>query len=215
MDLPQTLHGQLYLLAYDRKRRRFDIYNHTLFGFALSAAILTDLYLTGFLEDKSGRPHRANTACPRDPLLRVALERVSASTEDWAELIAQEPKRVSRVVRDQLQTTGWLCVQRRPILGVVPARLTVYDDDMVGYLSIRVTEALRNAINGLGADPRPLAVGMLGVLGQMPTVLSFKESSRYRQDLREMTLAAIEPILGLHRAIQTHYEDLRRDSFGG
>ena len=38
MDLPQTLHGQLYLLAYDRKRHRFDVYIGELFGFALRAA---------------------------------------------------------------------------------------------------------------------------------------------------------------------------------
>ena len=130
-------------------------------------------------------------------------------------MIAEEPKRASRVVRDQLQATGWLCVQRRAILGVVPARLALYDDDMASGLSDRVTEALHNAINGLGADPRPLAVGMLGVLGQMPTVLSFKESSRYRQELREMTLAAIEPILGLQQAIQTLLENQRGRSFGG
>ena len=55
MDLPQTLHSQLYLLAYDRKRHQFDIYNHSLFGFALRAAMLTDLYLTGYLEDKGGQ----------------------------------------------------------------------------------------------------------------------------------------------------------------
>ena len=177
--------------------------------------MLTDLYLTGYLEDRGGKPHRASAACPADPVLRAAFERVGASTlEDWAELIAEEPKRASRVVRDQLQSTGWLCVQRRPILGVVPARLALYDDGMASGLSDRVTEALHNAINGLRADSRPLAVGMLGVLGQMPTVLSFKESSRYRQELREMTLAAIEPILGLQQAIQTLLEDQRRRSFG-
>ena len=100
---PQTLHGQLYLLAYDRKRHRFDIYNHSLFGFALRSAMLTDLYLTGYLEDKGGKPHPTSSACPSDPVMRAAFERVGASTqEDWAELIAEKPKQASRVVRDQL-----------------------------------------------------------------------------------------------------------------
>ena len=215
MELPQTLHGQLYLLAYDHNRHRFDIYNHSLFGFALRAAMLTDLYLTNYLEDKGGKPHPSSSAGPGDPVLRVAFERVGASTlEDWADLIAEGPKQASRVVRDQLQATGWLCMQRPPILGFIPARFALYDEDMVSGLSDRVTYALHNAINGLHADPRPLAVGMLGVLGQMPTVLSFKESSRYRQELREMTLAAIEPILGLHHAIHTFLEDQRISTFG-
>jgi hypothetical protein len=38
--------------------------------------------------------------------------------------------------------------------------------------------------------------------------LSFKESSRHRQQLRVLILAAIAPILGLHKAILTYLEDL-------
>jgi hypothetical protein len=212
VDLPQTLHGQLYLLAYDRNRHRFGIYNHSLFSFALRAAMLTDLYLTGNLEDKGGKPYPSSSAGPGDPVLRAAFELVAASKLGWADLIAESPRGASRDVRDQLQATGWLRVQRRPILGVIPARLALYDEDMVSGLSDRVSGALHNAINGLEADPRPLAVGMLGILGQMPTVLSFKESSRYRQELRQMTFAAIEPILGLHQAIQTFLEDQRRST---
>jgi hypothetical protein len=212
VDLPQTLHGQLYLLAYDRDRHRFGIYNHSLFSFALRAAMLTDLYLTGYLEDKGGKPYPSSSAGPDDPVLRAAFELVGASKLGWADVIAESLGDASRDVRDQLQTTGWLRVQRRPILRVIPARLALYDEDMVGDLSDRVSLALHNAINGVQAEPRPLAVGILGILGQMPTVLSFKESSRYRQELRQMTFAAIEPILGLHQAIQIFLEDQRRST---
>jgi len=52
-------------------------------------------------------------------------------------------------------------------------------------------------------------VGLLGVVGQMPTVFSFDECARHRQVLRELTYAAIEPILGLHQAIHTYLEDSR------
>jgi hypothetical protein len=51
-------------------------------------------------------------------------------------------------------------------------------------------------------------VGLLGVLGQMPTVFSLKESSRHGQELR-VTFAAIAPIVGLHQAIQTYHLDMR------
>jgi hypothetical protein len=50
MDLPRTLHGQLYLLAYDRKLRRFEYgsggsrKNQWRLELALRSAILTDLY---------------------------------------------------------------------------------------------------------------------------------------------------------------------------
>ena len=57
-------------------------------------------------------------------------------------------------------------------------------------------------------------MGLLGVLGQMPTVFSFEECARHRQELRELTLAAIAPIVGLHQAIQTHLEDERTRNIG-
>jgi hypothetical protein len=207
VKLPQTLHGQLYLLADDRKRHRFDGDNLPLFGFALRAAMLTDLYLTGYIEDKEGKPHRSSLATPDDPVLRAACVQIgSAERKDWAQLIADNEKEARAVVREQLKATGWLRVQR-PIFGIIPtARLELSDEDAVSGLADQVTEALRNAIDGQQADPRPLAVGLLAVLGQMPTVFSFKESSRHRQQIRELIFAAIAPILGLHQAIETYYE---------
>ena len=76
---------------------------------------------------------------------------------------------------------------------------------MVSGLADRVIEALRNAIDDRPADPRPLAVGLLAVQAQLPVISSF-DNSRHRQELREMTFAAIEPILGLHQAIQNREE---------
>ena len=47
MDLPQTLYGQLYLLAYDRHRHRFPHEKLLLLGFALRV-------LTVSLDDDHG-----------------------------------------------------------------------------------------------------------------------------------------------------------------
>jgi Golgi phosphoprotein 3 GPP34 len=215
VDLPQALHGQLYLLAYDRNRRHFDGADRPLFGFALRAAMLTDLYLTGHLEDQAGKPCQSQGACPDDPVLRAAFERIGTAPKDWAAYIAENPKPVIRDVRDQLQAAGWLSAQRRWTIGIIPTtRLTLRDEDMVGILANRVTEALRNAIDGLQAEPRPVAVGLLGVLGQLPTVFRLEESARHRDELRQMTFAAIAPIVGLHQAIQTHYDDVRNRGIG-
>lgn len=217
MDLPQTLHAQLYLVAYDPQRHRFRFEgdnrrdNGWLFGFALRAAMLTDLYLTGHVEDKQGNAHPTSAARPDDAVLHEALKGVAG--RDWAQLIAHNEHHARRVVRDQLEATGWLRVQHRRMLGIIPtARLGLYDEDMVSGLADRVTEALRNAIDDRPADPRPLAVGLLAVQAQMPVVYSFTENSRHRQELREMTFAAIEPILGLHQAIQNRLTDMRRSN---
>jgi hypothetical protein len=216
VDLPQTLHAQLYLVAYDPQRHRFRFErdnrrdNGWLFGFALRAAMLTDLYLTGHVEDKQGYAHPTSAARPDDPVLHEALKGVAG--RDWAQLIAHNEHHARRVVRDQLETTGWLRVQQHRMLGIIPtARLGIYDEDMVSGLADQVIEALRNAIDDRPANPRPLAVGLLAVQAQMPVISSF-DDSRHRQELREMTFAAIEPILGLHQAIQNRLTDMRSDT---
>jgi hypothetical protein len=178
--------------------------NGWLFGFAL----LTDLYLTGHVEDKQGNARPTSAARPDDPVLHEALKGVAG--RDWAQLIAHDEHRARQVVRDQLEATGRLRVQHRRMLGIIPtARVGLYDEDMVSGLADRVIEALRNAIDDRPADPRPLAVGLLAVQAQLPVISSFIENSRHREQLREMTFAAIEPILGLHQAIQNRLTDMR------
>jgi hypothetical protein len=144
----------------------------------LRAAMLTDIYLTGHVADKRGRPYASNVARPDDPVLRAAFEQIGVTgLKDWAELIATNEWAALDVVRDQLKATGRLRVTPRRVLGIFPTtRLRLYDEDMVSGLADQVTEALRNAIDGRPADPRLLAAGLLSVLGQMPTVLSFKET---------------------------------------
>ena len=133
MDLPPTLHGQLYLLAYDRNRHRFDFDNLWLLGFALRAAMLTDLFLTGYLQDTEGKACQASHARPGDPVLRAVFDTIGVSgPKTWAWLIAANEEHAPRLVRDQLKGHGWLCPQRRRTLGIIPAgRLGLYDEGMV------------------------------------------------------------------------------------
>lgn len=210
MDLPQSLHGQLFLLSYDRDRRRFDGDNLWLFGFALRAAMLTDLYLTGYLRDSGGKPYRSKILPPDDPVLRTAFDQIDDSgRKDWATWIALDRKKASRVVRDQLEATGGLRV-RRGVLGLfAKTRLGLYEEGMVGGLIDGVAETLRQAMDGLPSSPRPLAAGLLAVLGQMPTVLRHEETARHRETLRQMTFAASPPIQGLNQAIEIYHEGVR------
>jgi hypothetical protein len=125
----------------------------------------------------------------------------SDGRKDWAEVIADRRTGTTRLVRDQLEATGGLAVERR-VLGM---------SSSLRYLSDQVSQAVHNAIDGLPAAPRPLAAGLLAVVGQMPTVFTRAEWSRHRQRLRELTFAAIEPIEGLHWAIDRYLESKRRD----
>jgi len=104
--------------------------------------MLTDLYLTGCLEDKAGRPHRLPGMRPDDPVLCAAFDQIHDT--DWAKLILENRGKAPHVVRDQLQATGWVQVQRHRMLGLIPTtRIALYDEDMVSGLAHRVTEALR------------------------------------------------------------------------
>jgi hypothetical protein len=200
--LPQTLHGRLYLLSYDRERHRFDDQD-MLFTFALRAAMLTDLYLTGYMTDEGGWAYVSDAARPDDPVLDAACDQIKgAALMDWDELIAVGEWAARDAVRDQLGAAGWLPSTPRRVLGIIPpSRVRLYDVDLVRGLADQVTEALRNAIDGRPAEPRLLAVGLLGVLGQMPTVLSFKECSQHPEVARD-DLMYYSPILALHKTIQ-------------
>ena len=211
MELPQTLHAQLYLLAcdraYDRLRQQIPFAPWKPFDFALRAAMLTDLCLTGHLTNKGGKAWPATgPPQPADPVLRSVL--TATTGRDWVQLISHRSGHARQVVREQLESTGWLTRERR-VLGIVPTiRVGLYDADMLRGLADRVIEALRNAIDDRPADPRLLAVGLLAVQARMSVVDSVLSNGSFRAQLRQMTLAAIEPISGLHQAIE-HYNEER------
>jgi hypothetical protein len=147
VELPRTLHAQLYLLAYDREHHRFGGTSSSarwFFEFALRSAMLTELYLAGYLEDRDGKAHPVRGSHHDDPVLHEALNDVSG--QDWARWIAHGRRDVRQVVGDQLEATGWVNVRRRRAFGVLPARHGVYDDDMVAGLGYRVIEALDSII---------------------------------------------------------------------
>lgn len=169
--------------------------------------MLTDLYLTGYVADEEGKVHRTNSASHPDPVLDEALG--GAAGRSWTQLITNGGGHAREVVRDQLEAIGWVNGRERRTFGVLPhARQAVYDVDMVGSLAERVTQALRNILDDRPADPRPLALGLIAVLAQMPVVSNFNENELNRMALREMTFAAIEPILALHHAIHSQSADM-------
>src|SRR5688572_13034300 len=122
-DLPVTLYGQLYLLAYDRKRHQFRSSDQRLFSCALRAAMLSDLYLGGHLEDRDGRAHRRPAGdAPVDPILSATLAGVMGW--DWERMTAYQADRSDDVVRRRLETVGWVFPPRRRRFGVLTRTVT-------------------------------------------------------------------------------------------
>ena len=110
MELPHTLHGQLYLLAYDKNRREFQFDSRGSwntqwrFEFALRSAMLTDLYLTAYIEDRNGEASRLK-ARHDDLLLDEMLNR--ASGRGWSQLVYRGG-RTCHEVHHQLEAAGWV-----------------------------------------------------------------------------------------------------------
>ncbi|MGH3491395.1 MAG: GOLPH3/VPS74 family protein, partial [Actinopolymorphaceae bacterium] len=120
MELPRTLHGRLYLIAYDRERRRLRGGAHL--AQALRTAALAELHLDGNLVDENGKVHRAIARRPADPVLLTILEQVEASKpRALSHWINKDLNKTQRAVRDQLETQGWLRIEPRKILGIIPA----------------------------------------------------------------------------------------------
>lgn len=158
-QVPQTLYGQLFLLAFDPNQGRFDGHDTTPFGFALRAA-LTDLYLGGFLVERDDRAVPGKAASPDDLVLRAAFAQVGVHNRaTWAQLVADNAHEVISVVREQLITEGWLRPARHTVSGMPVAGLERYETCREGVLADEVCGALRNAIAGLPAEPWLLTGG--------------------------------------------------------
>jgi len=203
LQLPDTLHGQLFLLAYDRRRNRVDGADRWRFGLALRTAILTELYLAGHLRDEDGRPCPVGITRPDDPLLGAALHDIGATEPpSWMHAVARDQRRVPGLVCSQLEVAGWLWVQRCRVFGLIPStRLRLRDHDLVGALADRVAAALRDAIADRPADEKLFAVGLIGALGELPTVFGFDEALSHCEKLEQLVDRAIPPITGMRRVI--------------
>jgi Golgi phosphoprotein 3 GPP34 len=216
LELPQTLHGQLFLLSYDCRRKRVDGDDRWRFGLALRTAMLTDLYLTGHLKDEEGMPCRVELTRPGDPLLWAALDEMGDNEQtNWTRAVAQDQRSVPRLVRSQLEAAGWILVQRRRMLGIVPAtRVRLHDEDLVSGLADQVAAALRNAVDGRPADERLLSVGLLGALGQLPTVVGFEEAFRHYEELEGLVDRGVPPISAMRQVIDVVHSAITANDTG-
>lgn len=206
-DLPDSLHGQLFLLAFDRPRARFDGADRWCFGLALRAAMLSELYLTGRLVDVDGEPHRGAWSAAADPLLQSVFDDVGHGKGlSWAQAVAYGSQRdAAPAVQRQLEFADWLSVHRRRLLGITTAsKLRLHDDDShVAELHGRVTEALMAAIDERETDERMLTIGVLGVAAGLPTVADIEEEKfrHYHFELEELVGQSIPPVRAMQKVI--------------
>lgn len=215
-QVPSTLHGQLFLLAFDPKLGRFDGHDTALFGFALRAAMLADLYLRGFLVEREGRAVPGKAISPGDLLLRGTFAQVGVHNRaTWAELIAGNAQGTVCAVREQLLTEGWLRGGRYAAVQAVPgAGLEPHDACRVGALAEDFSAALRNAITGIPVEPWLLAGGTLAVLARLPGLAGFVSGAGGNRMPKLMNMA-IAPVAGLNEVLRLHGEGSPAQRMGG
>jgi Golgi phosphoprotein 3 (GPP34) len=202
--LPRTLHGRLYLIAYDRERRRLRGGGHL--AQALRTAALAELHHDGHLVDENGKVHTAIARRPTDPILLTILEQIEASNpRSWSHWIDKEAGKTQRAIRDQLEAQGWLRIEPRKILGIIPADdIGLRNEHQVTKLMNEVTTGLRAAIGRQRVDPRTLTIGLVASVASMPTVLNRSDRWRHRKELTALSKKAGPPVQALRKVIQSH-----------
>ncbi len=204
MELPQTLPGRLYLLAYDRQKRK--LRGGGFLAYTLRAAALADLYLSGHLVDENGKVHTAIGPTPHDPLLKTILEQVDASKpRSWQHWVTKTAGQAPRSVRDQLERAGWLRIEPRRILGIIPADVIgLRQEHQVARLLTDSKNLLRGGHLVARTDKRQAALLALAATAGLPTVLSSAERRQYKQRLVEFADRGGPAITALRKAIESH-----------
>ena len=90
---------------------------------------------------------------PDDPVLRAVFDEIGDEPgKGWAQVVARNSQsEAAEVVRRHLETSGWLSLQPRRRLGVVPAAgLVLRDDELVSGL------AAASPLRCAGASPASL-----------------------------------------------------------
>jgi hypothetical protein len=201
VDLPESLHERLYLLAYDTERRRMTRLWHL--GYLVRAGILAELLLQGHLADATGGPV-VRTPAVADPLLDGALQQIAASRRrTWQHWVSKGSGSSVRQVRERLELGGWIRVERVRVLGIFPmAKVTVRDTRVVKRLVTTVATALRGGQRASRLDPRDAGLAALAATVRLRTVLPRAQwrASRKRSDELADVVAPVPR--ALRKAIQ-------------
>jgi Golgi phosphoprotein 3 (GPP34) len=204
VELPQALPGRLYLLAYDRQKGK--LRGGAFLAYALRAAALADLNLSGHLVDEGGKVHTAIGPTPKDPFLKAVLDQIGESKpRSWQHWVTKSVGQAPRAVRDQLEHAGWLRIEPRRILGIIPAdTIGLRQEHLVARLLTESLNPLRRGQLIARIDRRQAALVALAATAGLPTVLSGAERRQHKQRLLEFADRGGPAITALRKAIESH-----------
>ncbi|GGK72358.1 hypothetical protein Sme01_08270 [Sphaerisporangium melleum] len=202
MNLPETLPQRLWLLAYDVERKRLT--SRWKLGYLIRAGVLAELMLRGHLADATGGPEVRRTAIVDDQVLDAAFQQIANSRRrTWQHWVNKGSGRAVRQVRDQLEAGGWIRVEHRRLLGVIPlARVTVRDTRVVRRLASTVSTAMRGGQPVSRMDDREAALTALAAVVRLRTVMPGSQWRAARKRGDELGDVVAPVPRALHKAIQ-------------
>lgn len=196
MNLPETLHARMYLLAYDTEKNRLTSRSHL--GLVLRAAALTELYLADRVADDGGKARVTDTKPTGDPLMDDLLQQIADHRpRSWYRWISRQERAAVRTVRDQLEAAHCLKVERRSIM---PDRIELRDRRAVKQYADEVRAALGKP--AARTEPRVAAVLALAARGEVKTVVSRRERREHKQRLNELAVHTGPVADALRKALQ-------------
>ena len=203
MDLPDTLPGRIYLLAYPPDKDR--VAHRSQLGLLLRAAALTDLLQRGLLSDQHGRA-RSDGLAPDGlaPVLAAVLDRIAASRpRSWEHWVTADERGTARAVRDLLCEQGRLDLTEYRVLGLFPGRRAVPRDPAVRQQLATGVEAALAAGTAAEVEPWQAAVVSLAAAAELRPVLSRRRQHEQRARIAELTAITGPVPPALRRAIRS------------
>jgi hypothetical protein len=201
MELPESLPARLYLLAYDKRRRRLTA--RTQLGYALRAAALADLELRGNLADEGGKVRVADDRPVGDPVLDAVLQEIAGSRpRGWGHWVRAGRRAIKRAVQDQLDAGRWIRVAPRRVLGLVPAAtITLRDPRALSRLTLIAARTLHGGRPAERVDRRDAALVALAAAGELP-VLPRRQRRAQRHRITRLTERSGSAAPALHKVVQ-------------
>jgi hypothetical protein len=202
VQIPQSLPARLYLLAYNPRRQR--PVTAVRLGYALRAAALADLQLTGHLTDDQGRPRSAGRAPVPDPVLAAVLAEVAGGRpRPWDWWVRHNDRATARSVAAELTRGGWIRVEPYRRFGLIPTdRVTIRDPLLTRRLAGTVVQALRPSQPVSQVDARDAALVALVAAGEAGAVLNRRQRREHADRIAQLTELAGPAAPALRKAIR-------------
>jgi Golgi phosphoprotein 3 GPP34 len=202
MKPPETLPGELFLLAYDTRKKRLT--NRSQLGYILRAGALNELYLRGHLVDADGKAQAAKKSTGLDSVLTGVLEQVSASSpKKWQHWVRKDPRAMFHAVRDQLAADRVIKVEPYRVLGIFPAtRVTLRQPQVASRLASKVGSIARGRqpLSRVGAHDTALTA--LITASDIKVTVSGKDRRENKKTITQLTAAAGPVAPALRRVIK-------------